>query len=425
MRLHRCLRRTHLWALVCLMTLVGIGADVRIGRASSLDDLIPGLYGGSLPTTTNPGFAPPEGQPLQFGSQFKSLSGALAAARSQAPVPSASGAFRFGWDSELDTFVRSDQSLGSMFAERAQTLGRYTGTFSVAYTRVDYDSFEGTSLNHLTFSQPAVSPDQLSGLPPSDQAKYGNDLLRTRLNLGLSYDLLFLTAAFGVTDTIDVGMALSINHAHMNGSAVTTIENPDGTPGNSFFALNAQGQLDAPSGQVCAGALLPTCASDGFSESVWGTGDLFLRGKWHFYDTPYVDLATVATLTLPTGNASDFLGFYDPTFTPLLVASKSFGLVAPHLNLGYSFRSGKDVSQALWVVGADVRATRWLTLFSDFLGFHDDKRDGINDDVYQSALGFKVNPIDRFVLGAGFQFPLNDAGIRADVIYTTQIEYTF
>jgi hypothetical protein len=413
------------WARVCLMALAGLGAHAGVGRASSLDNLIPGLYGGSLPTTTNPGFAPPEGQPLQFGKQFKSLSGALAAARSQVPVPSASGAFRFGWDPELDTFVRSDQSLGSMFAERAQTLGRHTGTVSLAYTRIDFDSFEGTSLNNLRFSQPAVSPDQLSGLPPSDQVKFGNDQMRTRLNLGLSYDLLFLTAAFGVTDTIDASMALSINHAHMNGSAVTTIDNPDGTPGNSFFALNAQGQLDAPSGRICTGALLPKCATDGFSESAWGTGDLFLRGKWHFYDTQYADLAAVATLTLPTGNANNLLGFYDPTFTPLLVASKSFGPVSPHLNLGYAFRSDKDVSQALWVAGADVRATGWLTVFSDFLGFHDDNRDGINDDIYQSAVGFKVNPIDRFVLGAGFQFPLNDAGIRADVIYSTQIEYTF
>ena len=331
MKPQQYMRRIDRWAVVCLMALAGLGAHADVGYASSLDDLIPGLYGGALPTTTNPGFAPPEGQPLQFGKQFTSLSGALAAARSQVPVPSASGAFRFGWDPELDTFVRSDQSLGSMFAERAQTLGRHTGTISVGYTRIDFDSFEGTSLSHLSFSQPAVSPEQLNGLPPSDQAKFGNDLLRTRLNLGLSYDLLFLTAAYGVTDTIDVSMALSINHAHMNGSAVTSIENPDGTPGDSFFALNAQGQLDSPSGQLCAGALLPKCASDGFSESVWGTGDLFLRGKWHFYDTPYADLATVGTLTLPTGNASDFLGFYDPTFTPGLIASKSFGPVSPHL----------------------------------------------------------------------------------------------
>ena len=170
---------------------------------------------------------------------------------------------------------------------------------------------------------------------------------------------------------------------------------------------------------------MPRCATDGFSDSVFGTGDLFLRGKWHFYDTKYADFAVVGVLTIPTGNADNFLGFTDPTFTPWLVASKDFGRVSPHINLGYAFRSSADVSQAEWIAGADVRATRWLTLAADFLGYHDVNGDGINGNIIQSAIGFKVNPFDKFVMGATFQFPLNRDGIRADVIYSGQIEYTY
>src|SRR4029079_6195176 len=102
----------------------------------------------------------------------------------------------------------------------------------------------------------------------------------------------------------------------------------------------------------------------------------------------------------------DFLGFRDPTFTPLLIASKTFGRVSPHINLGYAFRSSADVSQAQWIAGADVMATRWLTLAAEFLGYHDDKRDGINDDVLQSAVGMKVNPFGQFVFAGTLQFPL-------------------
>ncbi|HSP97730.1 MAG TPA: hypothetical protein VL049_10860, partial [Candidatus Dormibacteraeota bacterium] len=156
-----------------------------------------------------------------------------------------------------------------------------------------------------------------------------------------------------------------------------------------------------------------------------GTGDLFLRAKWHVVDTWLADIALAEILTLPTGNADELLGFHDPTFTPWFIASKSIGRVSPHLNLGYSFRSGQDVSQAQWIVGADVLTTRWLTLAGDFLGYHDDKRDGINDNVIQSAVGFKLNPWGGLVLNASFQFPLNTDGIRADVIYTGQVEYNF
>jgi hypothetical protein len=130
-------------------------------------------------------------------------------------------------------------------------------------------------------------------------------------------------------------------------------------------------------------------------------------------------------LTLPTGNADNLLGFHDPTFTPWVIASKQFGRFSPHVNLGYAFRSGEDVSQAQWILGGDAIATDWLTLTADFLGYHDDKRDGLNDDVIQSAVGFKINPWGGLVLNGSLQFPLNSDGLRADIIYTGQIEYNF
>ena len=82
-----------------------------------------------------------------------------------------------------------------------------------------------------------------------------------------------------------------------------------------------------------------------------------------------------------------------------MIASTTIGRVYPHLNLGYALRSGDDESQAQWNAGADERAFDWLTLAVDFLGYHDDKCDGINDDVFQSAVGVKVNPFDQAVCG--------------------------
>lgn len=263
----------------------------------------------------------------------------------------------------------------------------------------------------------------LQNLFPDDRTRFGAEQLTTRLNLGLAFDMFFITAAAGVTDSIDVSMALSINRAVMHGTATTTIHDPTG-PTEVVFVTNDAGELDGPSGHLCDTANLQ-CATDRFDDSAFGTGDLFLRSKWHFADTRWADLAVAGVLTLPTGNADDFLGFHDPTFTPWLIASKTRGRFGAHVNLGYAFRSAKDVSQAEWITGGDFLALEWLTLNADFLGFHDDKRDGLNDDVLQSAVGFKVNPLQKLVLAGTFQFPLNRDGLRADVIYTGQVEYTF
>jgi len=413
-----------LWKLVGLVA--GLCTGVATAAARPLDQAIPGLFGGTLITTPQqgvPNAVIKQSQQLRFASQFNSLSSELSAAHAQSPIPSASGAFRFAWDPELDTFVRASEDLGSGVAERASTLGRHTGTLSFSYTHIDFSTLEGTPLNDLTFSQPAYSPNL--------QPLLGNNVISSHLNMGLSFDTFFFMGAYGITDSIDVSLALSVTEAHMHATVVSQIQTQSGQPGMNFF-LEKNNVLVASSGKICGyNPNIPNqqldvrCATDRFDSSVLGTGDVFLRGKWHFYDTQYADFAVAGVLTIPTGNADNFLGFNDFTFTPWLIASKDFGRVSPHINLGYAFRSGVDVSQAEWIAGADVRATRWLTLSSDFLGYHDDKRDGINDDIFQSAVGFKVNPFDKVVIGGEFQFPLNRDGIRADVIYSGQIEYTY
>jgi hypothetical protein len=406
------------WARLVAVSVIAACSLVpgRRLEAKSLDQFIPGLFGGSLRTTICPRCTV-EAQENPASQVFSSLSAEIATVLSQAPVPSASGSFRFAWDPDLDTFVRYDQSLGAILANRVETLGRGTAEVSVSYTHADFDTLEGTSLSAMRFTQPALSSAYLAKLPEPDRLRAQSDVLQTRLSLSLSLDQIFLSGAYGLTDSLDVSAALSLTRVHMQASAQAEILHP-GTGYGAVFATDQPG--------VCLDTPFPfRCARDSFDESAFGTGDIFLRAKWHFYDTEYADLAVAGVLTIPTGNAEDFLGFHDPTFTPSIILSKSFGRISPHLNVGYAFRSGKDVSQAEWVAGADFLAFKWLTLNADFIGFHDDRRDGINDNVVQSALGFKINPIGRLVIGGAFQLPLNRDGLRADVIYTGQIAYTF
>ena len=394
--------------------------------ATPLEQVIPSLFGGSLSTTINQEGSDVSKQQASVVQRFQNLSAQLAAARSQVPVPSSSGAFSYGWDSDLDTFVRFEQSLGAGFGERAQTLGKGRFNVGLSYQHVDFSTLAGDPLSDIVSVQPAFSKQYLAGLPAGDQAIFKDDVIRTQLDMSFTFDMFYLSAAYGLTDSIDVSIALAINHAHMQGNATATTIDAAGN-GGSRVALFPESQpgvvITGGKGPVCG--LGFRCATASFNESATGTGDVFLRAKWHVVDTWLADIALAEVLTLPTGNADELLGFHDPTFTPWFIASKSIGRVSPHVNLGYSFRSGQDISQAQWIVGADVLTTRWLTLAGDFLGYHDDKRDGINDDVVQSAVGFKLNPWGGLVLNASFQFPINTDGIRADVIYTGQVEYNF
>ncbi|MFN8640572.1 MAG: hypothetical protein U0802_02500 [Candidatus Binatia bacterium] len=386
--------------------------------------MIPGLFGGSLITTIDQTSSDVGKASIVQG--FNNLSAQLAAARSQVPQPSASGAFSYAWDSEVDSFVRFEQSLGAGFGERAQTLGRGRFNVGLSYQHVDFSTLAGDSLDHLVTVQPAFSKAYLSTLPDGDQAIFRDDVIRTQLDMSFTFDMFFLSAAYGLTDSIDVSLALAVNHAHMQGTATATTLDPAGNGGLDAvaqFSLDQPGLIANGTGPICGQG--NRCARATFDESATGTGDLYLRAKWHVADTWLADVALAEVLTLPTGNADELLGFHDPTFTPWIIASKTIGRVSPHLNLGYSFRSGQDVSQAQWIAGADVLTTRWLTLSGDFLGYHDDNRDGINDNVVQSAVGFKLNPWGGLVLSASFQFPINTDGIRADVIYTGQVEYNF
>jgi hypothetical protein len=49
----------------------------------------------------------------------------------------------------------------------------------------------------------------------------------------------------------------------------------------------------------------------------------------------------------------------------------------------------------------------------------------VGEDIFGVAAGLKVNPWSRLVLAGSALVRLNDDGLRADVIPSVSIEYTF
>ena len=408
-------------ALVIFAAAVALLA-VRGADARPLRDVIPGLFGGCVTLGTAQRCEPLQPTGLE---QLSALSSLLRGGFAPPPLPSPSGAFRFAWDPRYDTYVRQSEGLAPLFAERATTLGAGQVIVDVSYTHASFDSFEGRSLDALEFTESAFSAAFLDSLPGRiDTEPFADDVLLTTADVRLVSDTVFVGGAYGLTDRIDVGAGFTVSRVRFKGDVRSEIrERSDlGRRGDAVFVL------DPPATErFCevGGAKDQRCVTSSFDETRSGFGDVYLRGKWQFARPAIADLAASATVTIPTDGADDFLGFDEPTWTPRLIASRRFDALSLHANLGYSVRTGDDVGQLQWILGSEMRALEWMTLGADFLGGHEEDRDGISDDVVQVALGFKVNPFGQAVVAANVQLPLNRDGLRADAIYTVQVEQTF
>jgi len=131
--------------------------------AKPLESQVKGLLGGLATSISPVGVGDPRNV---LPKDLQELNASLATFRSLAPVPSASGAFKFEWDEEVGTFNRLRKGPG--LADTAQTLGARFGTLSVSYSHLDFDQLDGSDLNSLDSDQPAFSEDFLDELPCDD-----------------------------------------------------------------------------------------------------------------------------------------------------------------------------------------------------------------------------------------------------------------
>jgi hypothetical protein len=284
----------------------------------------------------------------------------------------------------------------------------------MSYTRIDFSRFEGRRLSdlNLTFRHEDLNRDGVLGPTPAFPFDFELDTIQARVDMRIKEEVFGLFATYGLTQNWDVGLVVPIVHVDVRASShaeiirrsvVSTIVHN--------FGPNAT----------------PADASGGGEAT--GLGDIILRTKRNFLrdDPVWPDLAVVGELKLPTGDADDLLGTGETNLKGLLVASKAWAWLTPHVNLGFEVSTeGTREYNFRYVVGADVRALPSLTLAFDVLGRWKPVGDGIGDHVVDGAVGIKWNPWRSLVLSGGIQFPLNpDEGLRADVIWTAGVEYTF
>jgi len=451
MRAHRLL--AFLWLAIPLSA-----------SAGDLVDLFPSLVQQAqtqlLPVVTinggsNPGAFLAEGTvngTFDSAGSLNNLSSQVASQFQRFPVGSTVAAFTFQFDPELNVFTRSTEGLGPLLSERAQTTGKGKINVSFAYSRVEFDVFEGEDLDDLDlpfggsilgasgqntsfdfannggasnmgfFLDIPLGPGQQvlfvdsgggnisgTGVAGQHNATFASGsvsvaIVRSILDAELDVDVFAFFLNYGITDWLDVGMVVPLMNVEGSGQ-VTTLG------------------LTDPN----TGVPLPPAVTSKESDSSFGFGDLILRAKARVLTSAFVDAAVRADLTLPTGDEDELRGYGDPAFGPTLILSKSFGIVSPHANVGLNFRTDDpDQHSFRWATGLDVQPFEVLTLTADVIGEHLlDSNEDIGEDIFGISGGLKVNPWRRLVLAGNALVRLNDDGLRADVIPSVALEYTF
>jgi Putative MetA-pathway of phenol degradation len=336
------------------------------------------------------------------------------------PVTATAPGFTYEFNFELGVPERSSESLGPVFAERADTVGKNRVDLGFSYLYADLTEFEGKDFaDQIATSAtiPVLGVKLRQGFRAED--------------FSLVSHVFSLSATYGVTDRLDLNVLFPL----------------------IWTSLDLSGRSTA---SVIGGASLSEEAR--FDASAFGPGDLLFRAKYRFLDAP-VKIASIAVLRLPTGSEGDFHGIGDATLLGGLVLSRAIRSHDLHGSLGFELNADDPArSRARYALGVTVQHWERLALLADLIGSSSFVNDeftlpaprrasfqalfGNNQlvesvsstevtvfvprsDVVDLALGVKLNLVGTLVGFASAIVPVTSDGLRADVIPAAGFEWSF
>jgi hypothetical protein len=216
------------------------------------------------------------------------------------PSGSSSSGFTYRLDPTLGATIRSSESFGALFTERALTAGAGQVSFGISYQPYRFETIDGRSLRDGTLISTA------SKLRDNVQL-YDVETLTLRL----TSDAVTVQANAGVTDRFDVGAAFPVIRVSMSGTRV------DNYSGSVTTQASASG-------------------------SAFGPGDALVRLKYNISSASGSGFAVAVDTRLPTGDEANLLGTGEMAMTPRAIVSLERARGAVHANLGYTFFGRSD-----------------------------------------------------------------------------------
>ena len=357
------------------------------------------------------------------------------------PVSATSGGSTFRFEGGVP--VSTSGSPGSVFGERAQTLGKGRVFVGANVNHLHFETLRGVSLNdvELVFTHENVTGPSCDSLVGASCAPYGvpaheNDVIDVRLALDIDMTVTSFFMSFGLLDRVDVGVVLPIVSTSLRGTSDAQIVPFGGTTAQHFF------------GGTPANPVLTT--SRFVEGSATGIGDIATRVKVNLSRSDRTNFSLLADVRFPTGSEDDLLGSGHVAARALGVLSARFGTFAPHANIGYLYRGGALQNNAvLATVGFDHLMAPWATLAVDVVSelqvgesklqlpgpvtYDQPFRRTINvtnlpnerDDLIDGSFGFKFTTHAGITIVTNTLFPLNRGGLRPNVLWTAGLEYNF
>ena len=444
------------------------------GRESQPGCVLPNLYGPTGLTLFNNNstfthFAHFVGSAQTTLNQ--TLSTAIATQLAILPIISPASGFTYKYDSSAGAFVRTSSSFGPIYTERAETIGRGKISFGISYQRFRFGNLDGINLHNI----PAVFTHIPGTGPGGATETYESDVIKTSNNIDLNMDQTLLYGTVGITDRIDVSVAIPVVSVRMGVSSDAQIIRISGPT----FVLEPAGiTIKNPHAFNAQGALTNVYTSNGDAA---GIGDVTFRIKGKIYQSENIRAALLMDVRAPTGDALKLLGSGATGIKPFLAISAGKRL-SPHLNVGYQWNgksilagnvTGTTVSenasdqtmvtngspvkrglpdQFFYSLGVDYGLTNRLTLVADYLGqtlFNAPRvfetnfltqnipggtgaltlsniaggQDSIG--LNSGAVGFKYNLFDQLLLTGDILFRMDNRGLRQDVTPLISLSYAF
>lgn len=420
------------------------------GNSTVLDglaNLIPSLFDRTVvlfPAGHEAHFADSSQDLREAGIQInRSIVGQL----STFPLGTSSGGFSYSFDEQLGIFERTTEGFGSVFAERAETIGKGKWNFGLNAFAIQYDTVDDLDLRNGDIGFSLTHLDT-NGDGTTVETFFEGDLVNVFAALDLSTETVVFFGNYGITDRFDLAVAVPLVRVELEAQLITQIER-----------LASEGFSDPPFHRFPDGS---DRVSEFSSGSASGVGDVLVRGKLSVASNETSGFALAADVRLPTGDEEDLLGTGATQTRLFAIGSARFGKFVPHVNAGYTLSSGGselvgDLPDEIgFTVGYSAAVHPRVTLFSDIVWrtlldasqlqresethllrrFNSPQIESIERSSLRAeqedinlilgSAGVKVNLTGELLLTINLALSLGDEGLRdEDAVALIGIDYSF